>query len=84
MRECRRVHASNLRALAIKENWFTKADNDTYSKWLTMKEDLDSLHTGDIAQLAQMVIDYSNLDSEMTITEVCFLIAKETYSVFFI
>lgn len=83
MNERRMITISDLRALAIKEEWFTLADNDTYSQWLNLGCTADNLTTDLIVELSQMVIDNSDIpyDDDL-LCSICFMIAQSSYTIF--
>lgn len=83
MKEYRRATMSDLRALAIQENWFTLANNEEYGAWLTLATDSDNIDTNLIVELAEMVRTYSELDGDCELSSVCYLVATATYTVFY-
>lgn len=79
MKETRKIQVSSMRALAIKENWFTKASNEEYEAWFRLSY-CDNLKTSTIVEMAKTVLHYS--DTYMTIADICFLIAEVSYTFF--
>lgn len=64
--EVRVMHADSLRALCIRQNWFTRGDNEEYSKLLDKAQYTTNITTDDIVELATVILEYSDLDKDYT------------------
>lgn len=60
-REIRKMGSDSLRALCIKENWYTRGNNEEYAKLLDMA-DRENITTDDIVEIATEIIDKSDMD----------------------
>lgn len=89
-KEIRKMDSYTARALAIKQNWFTRADNSTYEKWLNMADSKENLTTADIIELAKTVKEWSDFEhlylqgeTDTDILEhICFEITKYCTTIF--
>lgn len=81
MKEYRRIRATALRKVCIENDYYECGDNDEYAYLL---HDLSSkkfnLTTSDIAKIAQDIKNHSDTDD--SITEIAFNVARATYSIF--
>ncbi len=77
--ETRILHASDLRTLCIRENWYTLGDNDEYDT-LMCKTFCPNLTTEVIADIAQDIKDHS--DTDMEIPEIMYTIAAISHTTF--
>lgn len=79
IKEVNRTNMSDLYCLCVKEQWFTRAFNDTYTKFLTKwdKKGQKNLTKKDIYEMALEVMEYSDLPYEYEVQDVMFLIKKE-------
>jgi hypothetical protein len=77
--ETRILHASDLRTLCIRENWYTLGDNDEYDA-LMCKTFCPNLTTEVIADIAQDIKDHSEADME--IPEIMYAVAAISHTTF--
>ena len=77
--ETRILHASDLRTLCIRENWYTLGDNDEYET-LMCKTFCPNLTTEVIADIAQDIKDHSETDME--IPEIMYAVASISNTTF--
>ena len=77
--ETRILHASDLRTLCIRENWYTHGDNDEYDA-LMCKTFCANLTTEVIADIAQDIKDHSETDLE--IPEIMYAVAAISHTTF--
>lgn len=77
--ETRILHASDLRTLCIRENWYTLGDNDEYDA-LMCKTFCPNLTTEVIADIAQDIKDHS--DTDMEIPEIMYAVASISNTTF--
>lgn len=77
--ETRILHASDLRTLCIRENWYTLGDNDEYDA-LMCKTFCPNLTTEVIADIAQDIKDHSETDME--IPEIMYAVASISNTTF--
>lgn len=77
--ETRTLHASDLRTLCIRENWYTLGDNDEYDT-LMCKTFCQNLTTEIIADIAQDIKDHSETDME--IPEIMYAVASISHTTF--
>lgn len=83
-KERRILGAGKLRALCIKNSWYTAGDNEEYSKLLDMAR-ADNITTELIAEMAIDIEKHSvnyGADQGYGIPQFMFEIAKSCYSVF--
>lgn len=74
-REVRRIYSEELRALCIKNGWYTRGDCTAYSHLLNeMANEKENITTDDIVEIAQDILEHSDTDQELT--SICFDIAK--------
>lgn len=88
MFEKRVIYAHELRQLCINRQWFTRADCETYDRFLNMVY-IDPAHmkhkdidTETLQDMAEMVQTYSDLDDEVTIASIMFRLARIRVSFF--
>ncbi len=61
-KEIRKISASALRALCIKNDWYTHGDNDEYSHLLLdLAQHKENITTDDIVEIASDIIEHSGL-----------------------
>ena len=77
--ETRILHASDLRTLCIRENWYTLGDNDEYSDMMC-KTFCPNLTTEVIADIAQDIKGHS--DTDMEIPEIMYAVAAISNTTF--
>lgn len=77
--ETRILHASDLRTLCIRENWYTLGDNDEYDT-LMCKTFCPNLTTEVIADIAQDIKDHS--DTDLEIPEIMYAVAAISHTTF--
>lgn len=58
-KEVRRLHSSDLRALCIKEDWYTGGTNEEYANLMEMTKK-DNITTDDIVEIATDIIEHSS------------------------
>ena len=57
-KEIRKLHTSDLRALCIKEDWYTGGTNEEYANLMNMTFK-DNITTDDIVEIATDIIEHS-------------------------
>lgn len=83
-KEIRRISASNLRALCVRQDWYTAGDNDEYGHLLyDLAQNKENLSTADVMEIAADIMDHSELDDDRTIESVAFEVARIAF-VFFV
>lgn len=61
-KEVRRISPDKLRALCIKENWYTRGDNEEYEHLLLdLAGHKENITTDDVCEIAQDIINHSDL-----------------------
>ncbi len=76
-KETRRIFACDLRQLCIEKDWYTAGDNDDYGHLLLdLAEHKGNLTTADIIEIAEDIIEHSEMDSDCTIEDVAFEVAR--------
>lgn len=91
-KEVRKLGATALRALCIREDWYTGGDNEEYSRLLNMAN-RENITTDDIVEIATDIIEHSDMAVERyrksgglsfgeCYTHVMFLIAEKCYTYF--
>ena len=76
-KEIRQISASSLRALCIRQNWYTAGDNDEYSHLLyDLANDKENLSTADIIEIAADIMEHSDMSADYTIESVAFEVAR--------
>ena len=76
-RETRRLSPSALRALCIRQDWYTRGDNDEYGHLLLdMAEHMPHLATGDIIAIAEDIAAHSDLTDGLTVEAIAFEVAR--------
>lgn len=91
-REVRRLSSSDLRALCIKEDWYTGGDCEEYDNLLNMTKK-ENITTDDIVEIATDIIGHSDVAIEKYVryygmsmsevyTHVMFLIAEKCNTYF--
>lgn len=76
-KEIRKISASSLRALCIKNDWYTAGDNDEYGHLLyDLANDKENLTTEDIIEIAADIMAHSDLGDDYTIESVAFEVAR--------
>ena len=76
-KEIRTLTAYSLRALCIRQNWYTAGDNDEYSHLLyDLAGNKENLSTADIIEIAADIMEHSELDADCTIESVAFEVAQ--------
>lgn len=58
-KEVRRLHSADLRALCIRENWYTGGTTAEYANLMSMT-DKDNITTDDIVEIATDIIEHSS------------------------
>lgn len=79
--EERKMFADDLRRLCIRNNWFTRGNNDEYNTFLNMAKK-ENITTDDIVELAEQIIEHSNLAEGETMTNIMFELASICHSLF--
>ena len=75
-RETRRLSPSALRALCIRQEWYTCGDNDEYGHLLLdLAGSKPHLSTDDIITIAEEIAAHSELQEEQTIEAIAFEVA---------
>ena len=76
-KEIRKISASSLRTLCIRQDWYTAGDNDEYGHLLfNLAGDKENLSTADIIGIAADIMAHSDLDDDCTIEEIAFEVAR--------
>ena len=76
-KEIRKISASSLRTLCIRQDWYTAGDNDEYGHLLfDLAGDKENLSTADIIEIAADIMAHSDLDDDCTIEEIAFEVAR--------
>ena len=76
-KEIRKITASSLRALCIRQNWYTAGDNDEYSHLLyDLAGNKENLSTADIIEIATDIMEHSDMSPDYTIESVAFEVAS--------
>ena len=76
-KEIRKISASSLRALCVRQDWYTAGDNDEYGHLLfNLAGDKENLSTADIIEIAADIMAHSDLDDDCTIEEIAFEVAR--------
>jgi hypothetical protein len=76
-KEIRKISASSLRTLCIRQDWYTAGDNDEYGHLLfNLAGDKENLSTADIIEIAADIMAHSDLDDDCTIEEIAFEVAR--------
>ena len=57
-KEVRRLHSTDLRALCIRENWYTGGTNEEYANLMDMTK-TENITTDDIVEIATDIIEHS-------------------------
>ncbi len=61
-KEIRTISAESLRALCIREEWYTNGDNDEYGHLLfDLADRKENITTDDVCEIAQDIINHSDL-----------------------
>ena len=90
-REIRKLSSSSLRALCIKEDWYTGGDNAEYYNLMRKVDNMYNITTDNIVELATDIIEHSataKADFEKATggedfyLHVMYLIAEACYSIF--
>ena len=75
--ETRRLTASDLRALCIERDWYTRGNNDEYDHLLTdLASDKPNLSTGDIIAIAEDIAAHSRLEDGEDVPAIAFEVAR--------
>lgn len=81
-KEIRQVGMCELRALAIRKNWFTKATEEEYAQYLNYAN-CDNITSDELVEMATLVKEYSDADDQeytsimFEIAQVCFTFFEE-------
>ena len=76
-KEIRKITASSLRALCVRQDWYTSGDNDEYGHLLyDLTQNKENLSTADIIEIAADIMAHSDLDDDCTIENVAFEVAS--------
>lgn len=76
-KEIRKISASSLRALCIRQDWYTAGDNDEYGHLLyDLAQNKENLSTADIIEIAADIMEHSDLDAYCTIECVALEVAR--------
>lgn len=82
-REIRVISATALRQLCIDKNWYTLGDNYEYAHLLfDLAQYKKNLTTDDIIEIAENIMEHSELDYDVSIESIAFEVARIT-TVFF-
>ncbi len=76
-KEIRKITASSLRALCVRQDWYTAGDNDEYGHLLyDLTQNKENLSTADIIEIAADIMAHSDLDDDCNIENVAFEVAS--------
>ena len=76
-KEIRRLGAAELRTLCVRQDWYTRGDNDEYEHLLLdMAEHRPHLATGDIIAIAEDIAAHSDLADGWTVEAIAFEVAR--------
>lgn len=90
-REVRRLTRTDLRALCIRENWYTGGTNAEYYNLMCKVDNMYNVSTDDIVEIATDIIEHSETakadfeeatGGEDFYTHVMFLVAEKCYTFF--
>jgi hypothetical protein len=79
IKERRILHASDLRTLCIRENWFTLGDNEAYDRMMT-RTFCENLTTAIIEDIARDIL--GNSETDMALPEVMYAVAAISHTTF--
>lgn len=79
--EFRQVGICELRALAIRKNWFTSATEEEYAQFLDYAN-CDNITSDELVEMATLVLEYTPMDYAYEVTTIMFEIAEICYSFF--
>ena len=80
-KEVRVLGAMQLRGLCIEKDWYTKGTNREYSALLEMAN-RENITTDDIVEMATDIMEHSEINPEMEITDIMFAIARKCTTCF--
>jgi hypothetical protein len=80
VKETRKLYHDDLRRLCIKNDWYTRGDNEEYGKTLDYAKGLQNVTAQDIATIAADIKAHS--ETEHTLESICFEIAEICHSFF--
>lgn len=80
-KEIRKLSATALRGLCIEENWYTCGTCKEYDNLLSMTEK-ENITTDDIVEIATDIMEHSKICSDMTFTDIMWLIAERCNTYF--
>ncbi len=76
-KEIRKIRASALRQLCVEQDWYTAGDNDEYGHLLyDLAQNKENLNTADIIEIAEDIMEHSDLDDDCTVECVAFEVAR--------
>ncbi len=76
-KEIRKIRASALRQLCIEKDWYTAGDNEEYGHLLCdLTDRKGNLTTADIIEIAEDIMEHSEMDSDCTVECVAFEVAR--------
>lgn len=79
IKERRILHASDLRTLCIRENWFTLGDNEAYDRMMT-RTFCENLTTEIIEDIARDIL--GNSETDMDLPEIMYAVAAISHTTF--
>lgn len=80
MKEIRKLDSDDLRQLCINKDWYTRGNNEEYSKLLKAVHFTDNVTTKTIVTIAQDILSHS--DTVYSLESICFEIAEICHSFF--
>lgn len=80
IKEIRRTTVDTLRATCIRQNWFTRADNEEYYKFLTTYGRKQNLTKLDIYKAAKEVEKFSRIDADRDTASIMYEIADACFT----
>ncbi len=76
-KEIRKISAIALRQLCIEKDWYTAGDNDEYGHLLfDLANNKKNLATDDIIEIAEDIMEHSEMESDRTVESVAFEVAR--------
>lgn len=80
--EVRRLTSMDLRSLCIMNDWYTHGTVKEYSNLLSNVDNLKNVTTDDIVEIAQDIVDHSDVHMDMGFTDIMFAIAEKCTTYF--
>ena len=83
-REVKKIEASRIRGLCIKNNWFTQGTNRDYDRLLDYGFSGRDITTDELVEMAEMICDFSDYESikEYEFTSIMYELNECCYTFF--